>query len=574
MKFTFIIIFFINLSENQIIKNILETYPEGTSEIVIFDLESISNAGAGDITRGIFNASKIHKFAVVANNKIDLYTDKEISNLKPSLNNLLNSTKGIFDDYKGIKIGVLGISRTRGTKPITLAIEFNREQKGNGYAIFPFFSGDYDYSLLKIVGVTYRGFEKLDDGRFIVKFDIDIKRHLNSGRVFGYKKGGMCSMFFRERGDINAVKASIKETLKNMVSYTEGKALDFLTKKIDASLFKPLFFRYEDGRKQMEPHGEIAPFGFIFRAIKEYGIKGSHTYIEKMKSFQENGLYSWNRGTPKTPADTCLALEAVDTPPSENFIKKFWISGRGLSAGRLCSEENTPPLGARFWCEPDLPFSACIGYFLPDPSPLKTDIIRIIKNSLPSSEFSIFIANPYLARYYIARLIKKDTQSCGYLVSKTLGEQNEDGSWGSYDTVISTALAILTLNECDYYGQEIGIGLSYLFHNQNQDGGFQNSTIFYASFMAGRKGEGDEWKAGNKYFKVDTFREIDGAITTSLVLLALKSKYTFDYVGKKSNISASRYKNQKDFITTQLEYFSKTYSGIKIPERTGEKRWW
>ncbi len=325
------------------------------------------------------------------------------------------------------------------------------------------------------------------------------------------------------------------------------------------------------------PLGDLVPLGFLLRAL-QYGpdhpeVSGIRkhlgTFLAKRK---QNNLWPFHTGHLITSTDSSLILLGTDDITATHALEMFY-DGVGGYYPQLWSRKPRPhhmPASRTYghWCQPDFGTTCLI-------RALRKHHHLVSKTSLDylSERFSqrsgLYFANPYLMDWALAMALENEHQDMGFrtqLLCEILASQNKDHSFGQFDPVMSTGLALLALTALGYTGDPVRHAGNWLAKELESDARCEKPVPFYSSEILDDKNDtlqklfclktlnGNKInKIGNDYHALSCYEDSFRVIEYAVIFLALQAsgqRYHYDIQSAELRQCHPRYqcKNHAEYI--------------------------
>ena len=188
-----------------------------------------------------------------------------------------------------------------------------------------------------------------------------------------------------------------------------------------------------------------------------------------------------------TATDSALVLQGFNEPKSLEALELF-ADGRGGYYPQLWSTDKQPNKmvldeSCTHWCQADYATTCLVRALRQEAGLITTTTTEYLTEGM-SSRSGLYFANPYLVDWVLARAIAQDELAASLrsqLLAEILASMNDDYSFGLYDQALSTALAILSMAQLGYRGQEMRVAQLKLLEFMDQDGLLPKATPFYSS---------------------------------------------------------------------------------------------
>jgi hypothetical protein len=289
-------------------------------------------------------------------------------------------------------------------------------------------------------------------------------------------------------------------------------------------------------------YGDVVPAGILLRALRAYEPAGSSA-VASLRAFlkeqQQGLLWPYHTGGLITSVDSGLVLLGFSDPHAVEALEEFRTDGGYLP--QHCAEEPGRDVMAvsgrnRHWCQPDFSIGLLVAALRAE-----NGLPAVIEPASLRDGFEtrsgLYFANPYLVDWLLALALRgaPDHELTIRLAGEILSSMNADGSFGSYDPCLSTALAMLALSALGAPACALARSRQWLLSSRGDDGRWPGGTPFYStvrideSRLPGRvylnlafsRREGQLIREGDEFHAVSLYRDDHGLITTALAALAL-----------------------------------------------------
>lgn len=248
-------------------------------------------------------------------------------------------------------------------------------------------------------------------------------------------------------------------------------------------LFHP-FFQVSRNNEQpvLEVDGDLAPWGFVVHMLNHQPL------IQKWRaataSHTQSGFAPWNFNTSPLLGDSCLAF-AKDYVLSDAAFQHYWplIQGPRYGAMPGTFKQRCLAGGSQdIWCVDDVAFSACLWGMLSNNQKKHAKNLAEHLTTTTADGASIFIADLALREYFRAyaadlpHICQRSRQQLQHL-------QTQNGLWLGTSLVLASALAMLTLAQCQVSILQQRQALQQLASYVVSNGAFEMATPLYAPLL-------------------------------------------------------------------------------------------
>jgi hypothetical protein len=217
------------------------------------------------------------------------------------------------------------------------------------------------------------------------------------------------------------------------------------------------------------PYGDLVPLGFVALALREAAARlpdaACENLAERLRHYllerRSRGLWSYHHGGLETSIDSGLVMLGLSQPESVAALENFsdghggyvpQLHTEGVEPGKMTVRESL-----RHWCRPDYSI-ACLVRALRS----REGLSRVTPVSVLEMGFAqrsgLYLANPYFPDWLAAMAIEGDAEADSLrsrLREEVAASVSPDGTFGSYDVLLSTSFAVLSL-------QSLGVERSFL----------------------------------------------------------------------------------------------------------------
>lgn len=214
------------------------------------------------------------------------------------------------------------------------------------------------------------------------------------------------------------------------------------------------------------PYGDLVPLGFLLKALRHFtdqdGAAAQIAALEALLHEKKQGeLWAFHTSRLITSTDSALILLGLTDVKAVEALEMFYDERNGYYP-QLWSQEPRPNAmqfagSVKHWCQTDYATTCLVRWH------------RIRHGLTPHTSLAylaegfehrsgLYFANPYLVDWALALAIQRDAQADelrSRLLREVCASQNSDASFGKFDPLLSTALAILTFAALDYQGERI-----------------------------------------------------------------------------------------------------------------------
>jgi hypothetical protein len=278
-------------------------------------------------------------------------------------------------------------------------------------------------------------------------------------------------------------------------------------------------------------YGDVVPLGLVLLALEAAAASEAGEVREHLLARRVRGLWPFQAGGLETSIDSALVLLGVNDRPAIEALERFAVDGgyvpqlftRDREPGKMTVRDSL-----LHWCRPDYSIACLVRALrrragLPEVTPLAALEAGF------AARGGLYLANPYFVDWFLAMSAEGEMRD--RLRRELLAAASPDGTFGRYDTVLSTALAILALSELRV---DVAPHVDALRERVERDG-ILPATPFYSTeriewsglppwdLLAILTTEGGEQliKARDQEHAITWYRDTEGLVVTPLVALAL-----------------------------------------------------
>ncbi|MBD3309450.1 hypothetical protein GF339_23855 [candidate division KSB3 bacterium] len=240
------------------------------------------------------------------------------------------------------------------------------------------------------------------------------------------------------------------------------------------------------------PFGDLVPLGFLVRALHHATQHpAANALIQDLTALltakQHEHLWAFHSGHLITSTDSCLILLGLHDVQAITALDRFYDGQYGYYP-QLWSLAPRPDHmllkpSYRHWCQTDYATTCFIrGLQRQAHVPVKTPLEYISAGFDHRS--GLFFANPYLVDWGVALAIKDDPDVHALrtqLLLEVLASQQPDGSFGRFDRLLSTALAVLTLTTLGHGGNALNRAQEWIAEAADTPLAEEKARPFYSS---------------------------------------------------------------------------------------------
>lgn len=396
------------------------------------------------------------------------------------------------------------------------------------------------YDLLPAVGVDYRGGQECD-GRFLARFSNRVSAHVHAGALSGFSRTANCNSFFFRHGVVDEELAEgLRRAAADRLGWGRTAARRRVRDLAREATSRPLPMTCRAPGAAPADYGDLVPLGFLLRALERSGESGdafegfarrqlAGGVRQKLEEKREGRLWAFHSGRLVTATDSALVLLGVEDPAAVEELERF-SDGEGGYYPQLWSaagERGTMRADPcnRHWRQVDYATTCLVrGLRAEAGLPPVTPLERLAAGF--ESRAGLYFANPWLVDWCLALALGGDPAAralAARLRGEILAAGNTDGGFGAFDTVLSTALAVLALDALGYRGRRV-LAAQLRLLEWLEESAPRPATPFYSTFVAGpASGAVPEAHlvVAEELHELSLYEDTHHVITASLVQLAL-----------------------------------------------------
>ena len=398
----------------------------------------------------------------------------------------------------------VGVGRFVGHGPVALHVTIDGTL-ATGVAVFDREPDPSRLGLLGAVGVEYQGARPAGDA-VVATFTNRLDEHLRVAQLTGFARTDHCNRFFLHHGRPDEpLRRGLEAAARTRIVEARERADTAVDRLVHDALRRPLTLTAVPPPPAPAFHyGDVVPLGFLRAAL---GERAPAALDRRLAELARGALWPFHRGGLPTATDTALVAHGLGSVPAiHNALEPFADAGGGYLP-QLAGDypgQMSPTDANRHWRQPDFGTTALItGLRRAQGRASGDNLAWLARRS--STRGSLFFANPYLTDWALAQAVA-GTVHAAALRAEIEASTNPDGSFGSFDPALSTALAILAL---DTLGAPVRTAQLQLARALERDGRAPAATPFYSALDAGGSAA------------LTLYRDDERLITTALAARAL-----------------------------------------------------
>lgn len=242
------------------------------------------------------------------------------------------------------------------------------------------------------------------------------------------------------------------------------------------------------------PFGDLVPLGFLLRALRHSADQdeaaGQITALETVLAEKKQGdLWAFHTGRLITSTDSALILLGLNDVKAVDALDVFYDGQNGYYP-QLWSRELRPNAmqfanSVKHWCQIDYATTCLVRWHRIRHGLTPHTSIAYLAEGFEQRS-GLYFANPYLVDWALALAIQHDEQADelgNRLLHEVCASQNSDASFGGFDRLLSTVLAVLTLAALGYQGARILQAQRWLVEELDRRPTPEAPIPFYSSEM-------------------------------------------------------------------------------------------
>lgn len=451
----------------------------------------------------------------------------------------------------------LGMGKKSPFSPVLLHLKISSGH-GEAKAIFDKEPSKQDYELLRAVGVQFlEGYK--EGSYYIAEFKNRLPVHIHAGILAHFSRTENCNLFFLQHGNIDRqIRKGLTKALESRVNWAKKICLQKAAQLGHQACHQSMAMMCQPPLSVKSfPFGDLVPLGFVLKALNAVPEDSSiSTVREEVRSFllnkRQDLLWSFHTDGLITSTDSVLVLQGFDEPKSVEALEIFAEDRSGYHphpphtyCPQLSSKDKQPGKMLvtdknQHWCQPDYA-TTCLVRALRKKAGLATKTTTDDLAAGFETRSGLFFANPYMVDWALASALNKDesaTELKQELLVEILASINNDYSFGVYDTVTSTAFAILSLAALGCRGRILRLAQLQLSEFIDSQGNLPEEIPFYSTLAFDRQAispiqlfnlslsdrHNQIVQIKGQYHGISFYKDTHRMILTSLAALALSEE--------------------------------------------------
>jgi hypothetical protein len=211
---------------------------------------------------------------------------------------------------------------------------------------------------------------------------------------------------------------------------------------------------------QPDRYGDVAPLGPALLALRT-GARALHDpgladaagrVLGYLRGKRRDGLWPYHTGSLTTSIDSSLVLMGVRDRRAVERLEHFRTPGggyvpqdatRGVERGKM-----TVSARVLHWCQPDYSIACLVAHLRARGGRPPNTQPAYFRHGF-DTRAGLYLANPYLMDWFAAlglAAVPGMEDLRARLAAEVLGAMDDDGGWGTFDRIGSTAAALLALH--------------------------------------------------------------------------------------------------------------------------------
>jgi hypothetical protein len=381
-----------------------------------------------------------------------------------------------------------------GSSPVVMALTIDGAGVATAEALFDQRPPQRGYDLLPAVGVHPHGGE-WRHGYWCARFSNRLGDHLLSAELAGFSRTANCNLFFLHHGRVDdrleagllaAAAARIQHGLRTAAASAVDLVLTARRAQLAMTCVPP-------APRSAYPCGDVVPLGLLAYALGSIpnsapAVKAASALADRfLDTHRVGNLWPFHHGGLPTATDSALVLLGQKITQKIEALEEFSDGGGGylpqLSSDQGDALHMRREHATQHWRQPDF---------------VTTCLVRGLRRSaglVPSTPLAwlaerferragLFFANPYLVDWALALAIAGDADAAhlrNALSVEILSSRNPDGSFGRFDSALSTAAAIVALAALGHRSRAICVAQLQLLRWLEAQGHGSATTPFFSS---------------------------------------------------------------------------------------------
>lgn len=470
------------------VSDILAIFPAAIDWMVLFDLETVQQIAETNTILAMYhlpNSLDISPYSHVvlsnigrflASNEQAVLLDPVSGKVLPTASveqSLLRRFSEQLNLFSVDEANCLGLGQVADYEPVLLHITV-QDVFGQAQALFERPPTTLHYELLQAVGVKFLGGE-LRGSHYLARFQNRLPAHIHAGILSHFSRTAHCNLFFLQHGTIDRpLEIGLLQASQGRLLWGQKRTLttlEALAQKICQQIM-PMLCQPPSPARPFG-YGDLVPMGFVLRGLKagltflqshsglpslSSEVLTLHTSIEKLQTYlgeqRQNQLWAFHRGRLVTATDSALVLQGMEEAdivaalaPLQSFAADEGGYYPQLWATEASPERMILDESCRHWCQPDYATTCLIYALRRRVGQSADDLCGYLRQGM-NNRSGLFFANPYLVDWLLAQGLQHDPGAEDMrqqLRSEIVASMNTDYTFGRYDVLFSTALAIVTL---------------------------------------------------------------------------------------------------------------------------------
>jgi hypothetical protein len=403
--------------------------------------------------------------------------------------------------------------------------------RGEAITILPNEPGADHFPLLAAVGAESTG-GHWENGAYVAHFSIDLGKHLLAGALANFSRTDHCNEFFLRGCAVTPrIAEGLQHAAEDRITHVRRRLAESLAATVHAPASATLLC-VPPVPQRPYPYGDLVPLGFVLAGLRAAGDPLTADTLEGLLATQcRDGLWSYHRNGLVTAIDSALILQGMHDSQNLAALERFrapsgWYVPQAFNEDGGRGVMSASP-EVRHWCQPDLPTTYLItGLRRRAGLPVDLDLLanRFDERS------GLFFANPYFVDWALAGAVGNLSKEASptddpgpqgdglgrRLASEILSSMRADHSFGAFDPVLSSALALAALRTLGVTGHVVTVAKVRLADTLATMG--TPPTPFYSSLLpASDCGQDGDYPR----VALTWYRDEGHAVTAAVAALAL-----------------------------------------------------
>lgn len=392
----------------------------------------------------------------------------------------------------------IGIGRRNG-QPALLFVRI-ADGVGQAEALLAVAPPSHCYDMLPAIGVDHLGTEAVAGG-WLARFRNRLPLHVKAGLLGGFARTHNCNIFFMDQAVVTPeIAGGLQSAFDDRLRWARGATGDLVRQQAARCADRPPAMTCRPpAPAQPFAYGDLVPLGLLLRGLRAlppapdaalFAQLAHGRAVDRLESLlmqrRIGELWPFHTARLPTATDSCLVMLGLPTPGAVAALARF-TDGKGgvlpqLAAGQADTMHmEAAPCNAH-WRQADFAttcLAAALRAAAAQPALTPADWF----GQRFASRSGLYFAHPFLVDWCLAMAIREREDLAALrapLQAELLAAANADGSFGRWDPVLGTTLAILALDALGERGPALRLAQTRLI-NMLEDGDLPATTPFYST---------------------------------------------------------------------------------------------